>query len=172
MLSLDPSALDGHGGKVSKLGAGPVGLGGEVLYPDPRALWAALTPSGSTQHFVGPSAPQPPVVVPHLQLTQRHLTAPSPPPPAPQQPQAATAEPEYAMPALPLTAGLKAGPPPLEPPPPPPVRVAAFALPALPLPTQPQLRHHGKHPRQHGHINKMATVRLLATDISGVDFPC
>lgn len=166
VLSLDPSTLDGHGGKSSKL------VGGEVLYPDPRALWAALTPSGGTQHFVGPSsqhssalAPPPPpllpppaiTVPPHLQLTQRHLTAPSPPPsPAPP---VIAAEPEYAMP-------LTAGPPPLEPPPPPPVRLAAFTPP-------PPLQTHGthgrhKHPRQHGHVNKMATLSHHASFGAGM----
>lgn len=183
VLSLDPSSLDGHGGKSSKL------VGGEVLYPDPRALWAALTPSGGTQHFVGPSPPPPPApAVPHLQLTQRHLTAPSPPPP-PQQPSPTpTVEPEYAMP-------MTAGPPPLEPPPPPPVRVAAFSPAMTPPAHTPQTLVHGqglghpqtlgqsrqpaKHPRQHGHVNKMATLshasyaatlaQSLAADTSSFD---
>ncbi|KAK3925897.1 Protein FAM186A [Frankliniella fusca] len=164
VLSLDPSTLDGHGGKSSKL------VGGEVLYPDPRALWAALTPSGGTQHFVGPSSqhggapalvPAPVVTVPpHLKLTQRHLTAPSPPPsPAPP---AVSAEPEYALP-------LTAGPPPLEPPPPPPVRLAAFTPP--PPPPAPQAHGtHGrhKHPRQHGHVNKMATLSHHASFGAGL----
>ncbi|XP_034253735.1 uncharacterized protein LOC117652752 [Thrips palmi] len=132
VLSLDPSALDGHGGKSSKL----VGVHGEVLYPDPLALWAALTPSGGTQHFVGAAQlAQPVAPPPHLQLTQRHLTAPSPTPQRaspPVDPQGlqdlAAAEPEYAMP-----------PPP------------------APQPhSHSQPRHHAKP--KHVHINKMATL--------------
>lgn len=156
VLSLDPSAMDGHGGKSSKL----VGVHGEVLYPDPRALWAALTPSGGTQHFVGAPQPPPPPPIPHLQLTQRHLTAPSPTPQLPSptlMPDLAATEPEYAMPAMALSACLSAGPPPLEPPPPPPVRVTAFAPPPAPQPlSHSQPRHHAKP--KHVHVNKMATL--------------